>query len=129
MGSMGKDCCNVFGGQLVVAVGLFCVVSFGSWFFQLFDGVPKASWPIWLIGLVASAVPFGLFPGVPLVLIIAILSLLWVFSPVLHLIKALFSLFGLKPKGREHAIQGAAFNNFWLLVLVLQIAEQFLEVR
>merc|ERR1712126_404618 len=57
-----------------------------------------------------------------------LLGIVWVLSPVLHLIQACFLLFGVKPVGgREAEIQGEGFNQFWLFVMILKACEQFLE--
>jgi len=57
-----------------------------------------------------------------------IVPLAWIFSPFLHISRALFALFGAKPAG-ESSIgeQSKSFKRFWTFVLLLGVMEQVLE--
>ena len=72
-------------------------------------------------------------------------GIIWIVSPVLHFIQAVFSMFGVQPVGGRdfqiqvsifslidsfktvHALQGKGLARFWLVVLILKTCEQLLE--
>jgi len=57
-----------------------------------------------------------------------IVPLAWIFSPFLHISRALFALFGAKPAGESTlGEQSKSFKRFWTFVLLLGVMEQVLE--
>jgi len=57
-----------------------------------------------------------------------IVPIAWIFSPFLHISRALFALYGAKPAGDSGPIKDSkTFRRFWTFVLLLAMMEQILE--